>query len=425
MRVSRRGFLKRAAALSLALATGGGALVGGYALTRSPDRDPGRASWGPFGLPGPGRAASPADYATLDPRNPANFTSALKLPRTDGGLFGVLEVPSERLDLTARRETVEILPGSRTDALAYRVEREGRVYLNPTLKIERGRGFNSRLVNNIDEQTIIHWHGLHLDWRNDGHPIYAAPAARSYDYSFTVQNRSATYWYHPHPHTLTGPQLYRGLAGFLLVEDEDERRLRDELDLELGATDIPLLIQDRRFDERGQLVYLSGGPMEQFSGFFGDVVAVNLSVNPSLDVSTRPYRFRLLNGSNARSYRLAFSRGSSPLPFHLIGTDGGLLAWPQRATELFLSPGERADLLLDLRGLDVGDTVFLRSLAFDPMHNEMGGMGGMGGMGHGGMGHGGAQQGGWRGERHGHVEARRRGGVLPAEAVRAGARSLR
>jgi len=270
-------------------------------------------------------------------------------------------------------------------ALVYRVEHGGRVYLNPILKVQKGGSVAVRLANDIGEDTIVHWHGLHVDWRNDGHPIHAVPSGQAYEYSFAVQDRSATYWYHPHPHTLTGRQAYRGLAGFFLVEDEDERRLREQLDLQFGVTDLPLLIQDKRFDERGQLIYLSGDPMEQFSGFFGDVMAVNLSVNPSLDVSTRLYRFRLLNGSNARSYRLAFTRGNDSLPFHLIGTDGGLLAQAASVKELFLSPAERADVLLDLRDLGAGDTVFLRSVTFDPMHNEMGGMGGMGGMGHGGM----------------------------------------
>jgi suppressor of ftsI/bilirubin oxidase len=205
-----------------------------------------------------------------------------------------------------------------------------------------------------------------------------------------VQNRAATYWYHPHPHGLTGGQANRGLAGLFVVVLDDEARLRQALDLEFGTTDIPLVIQDKRFDGRGQLVYLSGGEMEQFSGFFGDTVAVNLTINPSLDVASRLYRFRILNGSNARTYRLAFTRGSANMPFFLIGTDGGLLAMPGSVDEVFLSPAERADVLLDLRDLNEGEVVFLDSLPFDPMHNEMGGMGSM--EGHGGMGgmHGGS-----------------------------------
>jgi FtsP/CotA-like multicopper oxidase with cupredoxin domain len=229
------------------------------------------------------------------------------------------------------------------------VESGGKTYLNPTIRARNGANVRIRLANGLGEETIVHWHGLHVDWRNDGHPIDAVGPGQSYDYDFTLRNRAATYWYHPHPHGRTGPQAYRGLAGLLIVEDEAEARLSQALDLEFGVSDVPLVIQDKRFDDRGQLVYLTGGPMEQFMGFFGDTVAVNLTVNPSLDVASRVYRFRLLNGSNARTYRLAFRRGNEGLPFSLIGTDGGFLAAPRRVEEIFLSPAERADVLLDLR----------------------------------------------------------------------------
>ncbi|TAK35978.1 MAG: multicopper oxidase family protein [Chloroflexota bacterium] len=371
VRISRRGFLRASAAFSLSLAT-----VGAGALLRECGQLTDDAP--PFPVEGvpAGRASSLIDYASLDPRNPVNFASPLNLPRREGGLFGILDASSTPIDLVARRHEVELVPGRRIDAFVYQVESNGKTYLNPVLRANKGSLLSVRLVNSIGEETIVHWHGLHVDWRNDGHPIYAIRDDQSYSYSFTLQNPGAAYWYHPHPHPLTGRQTYLGLAGFVLVEDEETLDLGRQLDLELGVTDIPLAIQDKRFDDRGNLTYLSG-PQEQFSGFLGDVVVVNMAINPALDVSTRLYRFRILNDSNARTYRLAFARGSEGMPFYLIGTDGGLLARPQQVREVFLSPAERVDVLLDMSALDEGDTVFLKSLAFDPMHGEMADMGEM------------------------------------------------
>jgi blue copper oxidase len=204
---------------------------------------------------------------------------------------------------------------------------------------------------------------------NDGLPFQAIAPGATHPDDFAVRNRAGTYWYHPHPLGATAPQVYGGLASFLLVEDEDELRLRKALDLELGKTDLPLLLQDRRFDQSGNLTY-DPTDAERFMGIMGDTILVNLTVKPVLEVAARIYRFRLLNGSNARIYRLAFMRGTAKVGFQIIGVDGGLLAQPAPATELFLGPAERADVLLDLSGSPQGDELYLKSLAFDPMDNE-------------------------------------------------------
>jgi suppressor of ftsI/bilirubin oxidase len=138
------------------------------------------------------------------------------------------------------------------------------------------------------------------------------------------------------------------------------------LDVKLGATDVPLLIQDKRFTAEGELQYAAGA-QEHFHGFCGDTVLINLTQSPCLDCDTRIYRFRLVNGSNARVYRLAFVQGEQALPFHVIGADGGLLERAVETRELFLSPSERADVLLDLRKASPGERVVLATLPFDPM----------------------------------------------------------
>jgi suppressor of ftsI/bilirubin oxidase len=318
---------------------------------------------------------SSAAYDSLSPTDLDNFTNPLRLPGDDG-VMGILDASDAPFRITTCRESVEVLPGKRSEVSAYRVERDGETYANPTIRVRSGATFSSELANGLDEETVIHWHGLHVDWRMDGHPLLPVGSGAAYRYAYPVENRGGTYWYHPHAHSTSARQTHSGLAAFFIVEDEEDRRLGEALDLMLGQTDIPLLIQDKVLDEAGNFVY-APGPMEEEMGYEGDVVLANLTPNPCLEVETRIYRFRILNGSNARNLRLAFSKACEDelLPYHLIATDGSLLERPARATEVFLSPVERVDVLVDLSGFEVGEGVVLRSLPFDPMHNEHG-MGG-------------------------------------------------
>lgn len=301
---------------------------------------------------------------SLDPTDPNSFTRPLALPGQDG-LLGFL-TPSAPLEASATEASVTLMEGHSTQVWAYAVNTNGRSYLNPTFYVRQGDTFDLTLINALGSPTIIHWHGLDVDWQQDGNPSYAVASGERYAYRLTVKNRGGTYWYHPHPHQALAEQAYRGLAGLMLVEDDDELALRAALDLSPGTTDIPLLLQDKRLDTDMQLAYSPSG-MESFDGYLGNLALVNLTINPKLDVSTRLYRFRLLNGANARILRLAFTQNDETLPFLIIGTDGGLLEKAQEAEEVFLSPGERVDVLLDLSTHAVGDVLFLRTLAFEPM----------------------------------------------------------
>jgi blue copper oxidase len=313
---------------------------------------------------------SSAAYAPLSPTELDNFKNPLRLPAEDG-VMGVLNASEAPARITAQKESVEVVPGKSSQLRAYRAEGDGKSYVNPTLKVQKGKEFSAEFANAIDEETTVHWHGLHVDWRMDGHPIRPVAPASTYRYAFPVQDRGGTYWYHPHPHGGTARQTYAGLAGFFLVEDEEQQRLAEALDLRLGETDIPLLIQDKVLDEDGNFVYVPD-QMAVDMGYEGDVILVNLTPTPYLEVSTRIYRLRLLNGSNARTYRVAFTKAGEEelLPYQIIGTDGGLLDRPQEVREVFLSSAERADVLLDLSSFEVGEEVVLKSLPFDPMHRE-------------------------------------------------------
>ena len=309
----------------------------------------------------------------------------LFIPGNSGSL-GILDISDAPLTLNARATTLPLIQGKPSPFLIYAAQYGNKNYQNPIIRIKRGKQFNARLQNDLTEPTIIHWHGLHVPGAMDGHPRNTIAASGHYDYAFPVTNRGGMYWYHTHAHNLTAKQAYFGLAGIFMVEDEDDLAVRTALQLEPGVTELPLLIQDKQFNSAGELEYASN-PMQQMMGQLGDTILVNLTPHPQLDIANRLYRFRILNGSNSRIYKLAFVHSGKKLPYTIIGTDAGLLDRPYPAQEVFLAPAERVDILFDASQLHPNDEIILKSLAFEAMNNKMmGGMGGgMGGM-MGGMG---------------------------------------
>ena len=321
----------------------------------------------------------------FDPVTPENFVHKLFIP-SDNGPLGVLDVTGP-LKIKVMAASFGLLPKLKSPFLLYQTEQAGKSYQNPILRLETGANFSASMDNALLEPTIIHWHGLHTPAAMDGHPINTTAPGGSYKYDFKISNRGGTYWYHTHAHELTAKQAYNGLASFFLVDDDDQRKLAKTLDLRLGETDLPLVIQDKQFDAQGRLVYKPNAH-ESMMGWLGDIVLTNLTPNAAHTVSPRTYRLRLLNGSNARIYRLAFVNGVTPLEFTVIGTDGGLIDKPETVKESFFAPGERLDVLIDAGQVPPGQDIFLKSLAFDPMENEgstqgmgMGNMSSKGGMG--------------------------------------------
>jgi blue copper oxidase len=248
----------------------------------------------------------------------------------------------------------------------------GASYLGPTFRVRREQRVRVRFDNGLDEPSIVHWHGLQVSQENDGHPRFAVGRGAGHSYDFTVENRPGTYWYHPHPDGRTGPQVYAGLAGLFLVVDPDDQARG----LPTGEFDLPLVIQDRSLDEGGQLVY-APNPM---IGFLGDRVFVNGRQTPDLPVGAGSYRLRILNGSNSRIYKLAFS---DDRPVIVIGSDGGLLGAPVRKPYVVVAPGERVELWADFGQSTASRDVWLESRPFSGGGGAtgMGGMMGMGSMG--------------------------------------------
>lgn len=269
------------------------------------------------------------------------------------------------VELTANGNNIQVLSGNKTGVYSYMlnvlkannatVENLPGSWLGPVFRVKPGQKIRIRFKNQLPRESVIHWHGLHIPPEMDGHPMYAIDNGEQYVYEFEVNNRPGTYWFHPHPDKITGPQVYRGLAGMFIVED-------DENDLPAKEFDVPLIIQDRIFNENNQLVYLQNNPMSRMQGFLGDRIAVNGIPENNMQVSKATYRFRVLNGSNTRIYKLAWSDGSDVI---VIGSDGGLLPQPVRKPYLMLAPGERAEIWKDFSGMNADDEVWLQSLPFN------------------------------------------------------------
>ncbi len=265
-------------------------------------------------------------------------------------------------------------------------------YLGPIINYEKGQKVRIYFNNALPEPSIIHWHGLHVPQKSDGHPMYTIQPGEQFVYEFEVMNRAGTSFYHSHAHELTAEQVYKGLAGLITVTDDEEKKL----DLPSGEYDIPFVLQDRTFNSRNQLQYLRG-MHGRISGFLGDTILVNGKPNVEFAVKSRAYRFRGLNGSNSRIYKLGWDDGT---PLTAIGTDAGLLEKPETRPYIMLAPGERIDLWLDFSGRAVGEKLVMYSLPYtgamppmiDSRQKSKGGyskgMGGgmMGGMGMGMMG---------------------------------------
>lgn len=206
----------------------------------------------------------------------------------------------------------------------------------------------------------MHWHGMHVPHVYDGHPTDVITNGQTYVYEFEIMNRAGTYWFHPHPHGRTGPQVYNGLAGMFIVTDEEE----EKLNLPTGEFDVPVVIQDRTFDADGQLVYLDGGGGMQgkMRGFLGEQIVINGKNDSVLSLKSGcRYRLRLLNGSDSRFYKLGWEDGT---PLTIIGIDGSLLDMPKTMPYAMLAVAKRLDLWVDLTDRPVGTEMKLKSLPF-------------------------------------------------------------
>jgi FtsP/CotA-like multicopper oxidase with cupredoxin domain len=335
--LGRRTFLKRAGLLAGLIAPAGAA--GAWAGWLKPTQS--------AAMPGDGLLDDVAPSPAVVP-----FQAAFRIPpvlaptRTDAD--------TDYYEITMRPATVEILPGRPTTIWGY----DGQ-FPGPTIRARRGRRVVVRQTNDLpDARPSVHLHGGHVEPGSDGYPTDVILRGTAKDYLYPNRQNAATLSYHDHEMGRTGPNVWMGLFGAYLIEDDVEANLN----LPSGAYDVPLILQDRAFGADGSLRYSP----DMMHGAMGDVLLVNGVPQPRFEVANRKYRLRILNGSNARAYELSLSSGQ---PFVQIATDGGLLPRPVRQTTIPLLPFERVEAIVDFSEVPVGSQVVLRN------ESEVGGMG--------------------------------------------------
>ena len=240
-------------------------------------------------------------------------------------------------------------------------------YLGPTLRLRQGEVVRFNVANNLTEATTLHWHGVNLPATADGGPHQPIAPGAVWSPEFEIKDRAATMWYHSHLMGSTARQVWQGLAGMLVIDDAAS----DALDIPktYGVDDIPIVLQDRRFNRDGSMPY-APSMHDGMAGMIGNIPMVNGTILPYFDATTTQVRLRLLNGSNASIYGLEFNDGRA---FHQIASDGGLLEAPVKLMHIKLAPGERAEIVVDLSD---GKAVQLLSVARGTAPSGMG-MGGM------------------------------------------------
>ena len=261
---------------------------------------------------------------------------------------GRLENGRRIFDLSLQSGYSNFLPGLKTPTLGV-----NGPYLGPTLNLANGEKIELRVTNRIGERTTLHWHGLHLPARADGGPHQVIEPGETWTPSFTVKQKAAMYWYHPHLLHKTGLHAYFGMAGAIIVNDRqsDSAALPDRY----GINDIPVVLQDKRFNRNGSLQY-AVSMRDRMMGMMGDVMLVNGAIAPVLRATHGKIRLRFLNACNARTCKLGFADNRS---FHVIAGDGSLLPVPIKTKSVSISPGERTQIIVDVRDGKVAELVTL------------------------------------------------------------------
>jgi FtsP/CotA-like multicopper oxidase with cupredoxin domain len=184
----------------------------------------------------------------------------------------------------------------------------------------------------------------------------------------------SSHWFHDHMFSFTAQNVYKGNAALFNIYsglDRGNEEIDDGVNLRLPSGtakdwgnleyDVNLLICEKAFDRDGQLTY----DIFNFDGFMGDVNTVNFAVDPFFEVERRKYRFRILNGSVARFYKIALANASGAAqPIVQIANDGNLLPSPVTLTELDdIGIAERYDIVIDFSRFAIGEKVHMVNLA--------------------------------------------------------------
>ena len=299
----------------------------------------------------------------------AGFGAAVGLPAAAFAATGQkLEYPAlldatdaRQFQLKAQSGTSRLRGNTASETIGY-----NQAYLGPTIRLRTGTDTRVEVQNTLNEPVSAHWHGLIVAGEFDGGPHQAIAPGATWTPVLDLDQPPATAWYHSHIHGATARQVMQGLAGVLHVTDgEDDAR---GLPSTYGVDDLTLVLQDRTFDRRGRLTY-DVGMLQIMNGFLGNAMLVNGQSEATAAVPRGLVRCRLVNGSNARIYRLSLSDAQ---PLHLVATDGGFLDRPIALGRVMLAPGERVEVLIDFT--DGRDRVLMSdNIANSAMGSMMGG----------------------------------------------------
>lgn len=285
----------------------------------------------------------------------------LKIPTAE---YGSDKDGTQVYNLTLQNGTTEFFEGQKTKTSGINTS-----YLGPTLIMQKGQKVRFNVTNNLGEVSTLHWHGMHLPASQDGGPHQLIKHGETWSPEFTVNQQAASLWYHPHLKNKTAEHVWRGMAGMLIIEDEEVNELG--LPQNYGLDDIPLILQDRTFDQNGNMDY-DPSMHSVMMGMIGNVPLANGTTSAYFDAKTNLLRLRILNASNASFYNLGFNTNK---PFWQIGSDGGLLENSVKLSRLLLAPGERAEIIVRL---EERKTITLRNFAWNPQGNGGGNSGMMG-----------------------------------------------
>jgi spore coat protein A, manganese oxidase len=340
----------------------------------------------PFAF-GAGGSASTGNVLRSRLPLPRAFTRPLLVPPVLRPVRSTAD--ADYYEITQTAAMASIVPGTRTQIWGY-----NGIFPGPTIVSRRGRPSIVTHTNRLPVPSVVHLHGGRTPHDSDGYPIDVVnPVDMSYldihmraamsdgdgidmdaialgdvsyghrTYTYPLDQRAATLWYHDHRMDFTGPSVWRGLAGFHLVRDGEE----DALGLPSGARELLLMITDRSFDTDGSFRYPSidgtlvgkpgvTGPF--VAGVLGDVMLVNGAPWPVATVNRAKNRLRILNACNARRIDLRLAPQADGT-LTQIGTDGGLLAAPIRHEHFELAPGQRLDAIVDFAEYRPGTSVTL------------------------------------------------------------------
>lgn len=287
----------------------------------------------------------------------SDMRTPLKIPALlSGENMGDVQV----YDLTMQNGVTEFFAGLQTPTSGINGS-----YLGPTLKMRRDSAVRINVHNTLGESSSLHWHGMHLPAKMDGGPHQTIADGQTWSPEFTIKQKAATLWYHPHLMGKTAEHVWRGMAGMILIEDSESEAL--DLPDTYGVDDIPLILQDRKFFRNASMEYMLD-MHSKMMGMQGDILLANGTYKPHFTATTSKVRLRVLNGSNASTYNLVLDDNKT---FTQIATDGGLLEAPVTLKNLVISPGERAEIIVDVAQ---GENITLYNTAppsFESMEDGM------------------------------------------------------